>query len=575
MNVCKFERRVFAATVGAFQQCLIIAILVGGGTESRGSTACRHQLVFDAYDGYACDVIVTPSSNNGDSASEIVIVSNADVPANASALRLTLRRAAVDAGHDESRATSSMNLPQLRRLEVDVSETRSFPAGLLSKLGAVSLLRLSVFRSASTDVAEYRLRLPTSTEGTFATSNNSLSALVLSDLGIEELPLRTFDGLTSLCSLDVNNNRLSSLPAGLFDDLCQLSSLSISRNRFVDSEDLSLAVDSQPRRVRCGRGLARLRSLDLYGNQLRQLRVGTFRSLRSVVEINLSGNDLSVIEAGAFSGLAKLRALYIDDNSLVSVIPTTFVGLTGLTTLDMSYNRLFEVTSGLFQYLVALRRLRLRENKIQVIRPGAWTGLDALTEIDLASNRLTAVDESTFSGLCSLRKVDLSDNRIATASVDAFACLPALKLLELSGNLLSDAEQHRMTERWWSKGVGTGPPESCDKCVNTSMSTTPANISRGRSIYPTPDASVPTAPPSSLSSAVLRLAAPQILAVTLTISGIVAVLLLTLSVALYLYLLRRRQTMQRSATCTYNLQSAGSVCTLDDSIQGLYVKFHA
>jgi len=562
-----FQRRVFVAASSAVLR-LIIAFLVGSGSPHSSTTvaSCSH-LVFD--DRYACNVTVTPSSTDDDSAAAVVMTSNCDqVPRNASALRLTLyiRPATALGSRNGSRTNLSVPLtylPLLRSLDVDVSETRSFPAGLLSKLGAISLLQLNVYRSAST---EYQLRIPT--EEMFATSNSSLTRLVLSGLGIEQLPVKTFEGLTTLCSLSVNKNRLSSLPAGLFDDLCQLSSLSLAGNRFVDVEDLSL--------IGRGCGLSRLRSLDLHGNRLQQLRASVFRSLRSVVEINLSENELSVIEDGTFSGLLELRTLYIDKNQLVTVMPMMFDGLTRLETLDISSNRLSNISSGSFQYLTALRTLSLRENEIQFIRSDAWTGLDKLTDLDLASNRLTAVDKSTFTGLCSLHYVDLSDNKVTVARADTFMCLTALEQLDLSGNLLSGAELHRSKERqWWSKDVGTGPPASCDKCWNWNASMTTTSSAETNSTYPAadPHRASPSPSPSSLS-AVLRLATTQMLAVLLPIGAMVAVaLFLKFAVALY----KRRRTVfdcqHHSTTSTYRYHS-DTVCTLDNSIDGIYVKIH-
>ena len=582
---------VVAAVAGALLR-LIVAVLVAAGSESRGSVAvasCRHQVIFDHYDGYACDVIVTSSVDNDDSAVAVMVSSNnGDVPRNASALRLTLRRAAA-VGHvtGQNGSRTNLSLPQLHfsqlgSLEVDVSETGSFPADLLSKLGAVSLQRLSVFRSALTDASEFRLRLPAVAEGTFATSNGSLSKLVLNDLGIEELPLKTFDGLTTLCFLSINNNRLSALPSGTFDDLCQLSSLSLARNRFVDVRDLSLSGSGQSRRLGCGRGLDRLRSLDLHGNRLRRVHAGAFQSLHTVVEINLSGNELSVVDAGAFSALVKLRTLYIDANHLVTVAPAMFDGLPALTTLDVSRNRLSNITSGAFRYLTALRTLRLHENEIEVVMPDAWTGLDELTELDLASNRLTVVDESMFTGLCSLRRLDLSDNEVTVVRAESFVCLTALEQVDLSSKLLSDAERRQMEERrWWSKDVGTGPPASCDKCGNASVTATSAETDCRHSVYSAEavdpcDSRTSSSSSSSSSSAMVRLGTTQILAVALAIGVVVALLFLTLAAALYMCLVKRQRAVidcdQRSATSKHSPHSG--TYTHGDSIHGMYVKFH-
>ena len=562
-----FRRQVL---LGALLRLITVAVLVGGARERQGSTAaapCRHQLVFDAYDGYACDVIVTSSSSDDDAAAVVVVVVDGDgrVPSNVTALRLTLRRAAAATQQTGSRLT---RLRQLLSLEVDVAETGSFPVGLLPTLGATSLLRLSVFRSASTDVSEFRLHLPTMSEGTFAASNGSLSTVVLSHLGIDDLPPNTFHALTTLCFLFLDNNRLSSLPGGLFDDLCQLSSLSLARNRFVDVQDLSLTGSGRPVRRRCGRGLARLRTLDLHDNRLRRLTAGAFRSLRSVVEINLSGNQLSVVEAGAFSGLDALRTLYIDGNRLTGVAPAMFDGPAALTTLDLGRNRLSDVASGAFRYLASLRVLRLHDNEIAMIRRDAWTGLDQLTELDLAANRLTELDRSTFSGLCSLRQLDLSNNRLTLARSDAFVCLTTLERLYLSDNPLSDGERRRLEERqWWSKGVGTA---LCEVCVNASLTTTSAQINCGQSVSAV---GLCHSRASSSSLVVVRPRTARILAVALTVGAAVGVLLLLTLAAAHLLSRRRALLVCRSTTSTYSPRSA-TASNLDGSIHGMYVKFH-
>ena len=58
--VWMFQQWISAAAAGTILR-LVVAIMIGDRSESRGSTAvasCRHQLVFDVYDGYECDVIV-------------------------------------------------------------------------------------------------------------------------------------------------------------------------------------------------------------------------------------------------------------------------------------------------------------------------------------------------------------------------------------------------------------------------------------------------------------------------------------------------------------------------------------
>lgn len=556
-----------AAAYGALLRLVVVAaVFICRSATSVHS--CRRQLVFGVNDGYACDVIVT-SSQNGDSAMLTAVSSGArQVPRNASALRLTLRHRPGRDGNRTSPRVPMPHLPQLRSLEVDVSETASFPAGLLSQLGATFVEQLSLFRSTSTVVPDYQLRLPSSADlETFATSNSSLSTLVLSDLGIEHLPPTTFHGLSSLCFLMVNNNRLSSLPPGLFDDLCQLTSLSLAVNRFVDVEDLSLTGTGPTRRLPCGGGLARLRSLDLHGNLLRRLRAGAFRSLRSVVELNLSENELSVVDGGAFSGLVELRTLYIDTNRLVSVLPGIFSGISGLTTLDVGFNRLSDVASGAFRHLTRLRTLRLNENAIQTVSSEAWFGLDELTSLDLASNRLAAVNESMFRGLCNLRRLDLSDNEVTIARAEAFACLTALEWLDLSENHLSDADQHQIeATRWWLNDLGG--QVVCDRCVNALPTTMTSAATNNVAFIVLPSQS------SSSSSSSARVNISHLLVAALTVGAVLMASCLTLAAGAYLFRRRRAMLDWHIRSETYSTCSRHSGNTLDDSVDGLYVKYN-
>jgi len=590
------NQRFFVSGAGAaLVRLVVVAVSLGVGTESRdGSTSvasCRHQLVFDVYAGYACDVIVTSKSSKdgGAGAAEVAVVGGRVPPSNATALRLTLRRDddAVKTGRRTTTTHALTRLEQLRSLEVDVSETPSFSAvALLSRLGAASLRRLSLFRSASTtEDLDFRLRLPTSADGTFAASSASLSTLVLSDLGIDKLPANTFAGLTSMCFLFVNNNRLGSLPVGLFDDLCRLSSLSLAGNRFVDVKNLSLrtAVSGGSR---CGHGLGRLRTLDLHCNRLRRLRAGALRALSGVVELNLSENQISVLDADAFSGLAELRTLYLDANQLTSVAPAMFRGLTALTTLDLSRNRLSVVASGTFRDLAALRSLHLQRNELENVTAAAWTGLNQLIVLNLTSNRLRAVFQSTFAGLCGLRQLDLSDNALTLAGAEAFVCLPALQQLGLTGNPLPDATGRRQQRHWWSRdAVGGLTIAACDSCNSTSPTTT-AEVNCAYStgaVHPC-DFKVTSTLPSSSGAA--RLSADRVLAVPLAVSAVVAAVLLSVSAVLYACLLRRRRravmdcSHQRLATsitlCSPSQTGTGiNNCTvLDTSVHGIYVKFN-
>ena len=91
--------------------------------------------------------------------------------------------------------------------------------------------------------------------------------------GLTELPSGTFDGLTKLKYLDLDNNGLETLSADVFD------------------------------------GLDSLRTLELNSNRLSTLPADIFDGLTKLEELGLSDNDLEALPADVFDDLDSLRTL--------------------------------------------------------------------------------------------------------------------------------------------------------------------------------------------------------------------------------------------------------------------------
>ncbi|XP_074854302.1 uncharacterized protein LOC142014921 [Carettochelys insculpta] len=142
-------------------------------------------------------------------------------------------------------------------------------------------------------------------------------------------------------------------------------------------------------------------------NRLASVSTASFQHLPELVELDLSGNGLSVLNTEAH--LPWLQELVLSHNAL-EVLPP-------------------------LQGLPALTRLALAHNNISELVPGAFRGVKPLKDLNLRGNRLRTLPEEIFEGLAELRDLDLSDNALQELPQGLLAGLQ-LDMLQLSGNQL-------------------------------------------------------------------------------------------------------------------------------------------
>ena len=183
----------------------------------------------------------------------------------------------------------------------------------------------------------------------------------------------SFQGLSSLRTLEYNSGRLTHLPAGAFD------------------------------------GLSELTHIWLRGNRLTTLYRDQFRGAPKLSYVDLARNPIGAVSDGAFAGLT-LRYLNLSYSDLISLSADAFDQF-GRCTLDLSGNRLRTLDERLFDGL-ALWTLDLSDNNISNIR--ALSGVSFAERIDLSGNAI--VDVSPLAGVDVLHAVDLSDNAIVDVS---------------------------------------------------------------------------------------------------------------------------------------------------------------
>lgn len=105
-----------------------------------------------------------------------------------------------------------------------------------------------------------------------------------------------------------------------------------------------------------------------------------------VINLNLSGNGISTLSRDLH--LSVLQKLDLSKNQISLIESDAFYNLTSLQRLDLSGNLIHTVYKEIFKGLINLERLILSQNKIVVLAVGTFEYLTALKQIDISGNPL-------------------------------------------------------------------------------------------------------------------------------------------------------------------------------------------
>ncbi|XP_016117849.1 leucine-rich repeat-containing protein 4C-like, partial [Sinocyclocheilus grahami] len=200
-----------------------------------------------------------------------------------------------------------------------------------------------------------------------------LEILQLSRNHIRNIEIGAFNGLTSLNTLELFDNRLTTIPNGAFEYLSKLKELWLRNN----------PIESIP-----SDAFSRLPSL-------RRLDLGELKRL-------------SYISSGAFQGLSTLRYLNLGMCNLKEV--PNIQPLIRLDELEMSGNQLTVIQPSSFKGLIHLQKLWMMHAQVQTIERNSFDDLHSLRELNLAHNNLTFLPHDLFTPLHHLQRVHLHHN---------------------------------------------------------------------------------------------------------------------------------------------------------------------
>ncbi len=209
-------------------------------------------------------------------------------------------------------------------------------------------------------------------------------------------------GLAQLKTIRLSDNRLSGAIPADWANLSNLETLEAGNNSFTPSAFPAGLT-----------ALVKLQTLHLQSVNLTGAIPATTGQLVQLTSLDLSGNQLSGLIPTEINQLAQLRTLNLASNSFsADPFPSWVSNLENLVELNLSG---CNVTGGIYAGLNALSNLqvlRLGDNQLENSIPSGLGDLSNLVTLDLARNRLTGLVPSRLGDLANLRNLYLNGNQL-------------------------------------------------------------------------------------------------------------------------------------------------------------------
>ncbi|KAI9550756.1 hypothetical protein GHT06_013401 [Daphnia sinensis] len=299
----------------------------------------------------------------------------------------------------------------------------------------------------------------------FADVGTSLIHLSMANgIGVGSLPSEPFKKLVSLQSIDLSNNRITNLPDDFFHLMKEIRSINLQDNAIEKIPQQMLNNGHTPNLVNVSLSfnfisaieaqtfsdLPHLKILNLEENKITRIAKGAFQNIENLEYISLDGNMISTIEAEAFHNLPKLETLNLGHNSLekLSFDWLDQVGTLSAIKLDVSHNLIQQLSSnrtGWSSYS-SIRSLDLGYNNISFISRNYFEPIrSSLTHLVLHHNQLRNISRDVYSDMQHLLWLDISNNNIQLVDSDAFANAKSLQVLLLDHNDISEIYQDMLS----------------------------------------------------------------------------------------------------------------------------------
>ncbi|EZA50723.1 Chaoptin [Ooceraea biroi] len=302
--------------------------------------------------------------------------------------------------------------------------------------------------------------------GTFA-RNSVLKVLNLSHNKIRKLDSNTFRGMRFLRRLYLSDNQINDVGRGTFGSVTRIGTIDLSRN-FIKKIDFQMfnqlqyaeLLDVSENFVTIVEKLAfkdlYLAKVNLSHNEISKIEAGAFENCANITSLDLSYNKIENISKYSFDSASYAMELQLSYNLLTSLNQVPLHNMTGMKILNVSHNQIHSIPRQTFPNL---RYLNMSHNSMEKIKPSTFGPLPTLLELDMSYNQLNDVARGSLTRLASCRSLTVKNNRLTRIfqlpislghldfsenlleeipSTDVWPTMNALLSLDLSRNRLSD-----------------------------------------------------------------------------------------------------------------------------------------
>ncbi|XP_068099073.1 toll-like receptor 13 [Hyperolius riggenbachi] len=179
---------------------------------------------------------------------------------------------------------------------------------------------------------------------------------------------------------------------------------------------------------------------DCIGQRVVNLTESVLHLPNKTLWLNVSRNDITVVEHRVFAHFPKLLELQLSRNKIGTIHSEAFYNLSKLYLLDLSYNLIQSLQNVDMKDLTNLRILHLSHNKLKTIESVNFDHLKDLQELDLSFNQMTDIRTvgEAVRNLNQLSSLNMSYNSLADLQCNQkLVVLPSLNILDLNNNSIS------------------------------------------------------------------------------------------------------------------------------------------
>ncbi|XP_019154632.1 PREDICTED: probable LRR receptor-like serine/threonine-protein kinase At3g47570 [Ipomoea nil] len=198
--------------------------------------------------------------------------------------------------------------------------------------------------------------------------------------------------------------------------------------------------------------LSSLMQLDLSQNELTGVVPRAIRGLNQLQMLNLGNNKLSGCLPNSICNLKYLDSLNLSKNHIWGSIPECMGNATFLREIYLPFNRLsFNIPSSLWK-LKDLLKLDLSSNFLNGSLHPEIGNIKAAIYINLSRNHFSGYIPTTIGGLQSLINFSLANNLLQGSIPDSFGSMISLEYLDLSNNNLTGGIPRSLEKLHYLKG---------------------------------------------------------------------------------------------------------------------------